>query len=111
MHDFEKHLLKNGFEQYRYCHRTKKLVKPESYELSSMSNTDYRYIRGDEVIIFGLNEKGMPPSIVYPRPSNIKDLGNGFVEYSHYRDSQMLELMHQLSNEDLLNKILTNFNI
>lgn len=71
MTHFEQHLISVGFERFEYDKKTKQLIPAIGYNLSSIGNLDYRFIKGDLQIVFGLHEKGKPPTLIYPRPEGI----------------------------------------
>ncbi len=65
---FEQYLLNNGWKKHRW---TENGLVPETkgrHEISTMSNIDYRYIKGDRVISYGLFSAGFPPTLVSPQP-------------------------------------------
>ena len=95
MTSFEKHLIDKGFKRFTLNTKTFKLEYANGYLLSSMVNLDYRYLKGNIMIIFGLSEKNKPPTLIYPRP--IRD---------NYSDDMMNRVLMKYSNNEILNAIL-----
>lgn len=64
---FEQYLLDQGFKRmiktlnYKFVD-----AKPDHY--SSLENILYWYVKDDKYIIFGLNERHKPPTLICPRP-------------------------------------------
>jgi hypothetical protein len=80
MHGFELFLLETGYIKTSINDKT----------ISSLSSLDRRYEKEGSVIIFGLSEKGKPPTIVYPRPI----ITNGNIS--------------KIASDDDINRILIN---
>ena len=69
MTGFELFLITKGFIKHRYNFKTQKNeVSTEKHTISTMTNLDYRYIKNNDIIIFGLHEKGKPTTLISPRP-------------------------------------------
>lgn len=73
MSPFEQYLISLGYKRYRKIYKKKQWVYEEDnegYSFSTMSSgdLDYRYILNDVEIIWGLDEHGKPPSLVWPNP-------------------------------------------
>lgn len=78
MTPLEQYLINIGYKRYRKAYEKKEFVYiPDTigYYFSTMVTgwLDYRYLKGDHEIIFGLNEKDKPPTLIYPRPKNVKE--------------------------------------
>ena len=61
---FGNFLEKNGFQRNKY---TKQGWKPTNKtDISSMGNYGYYFIKENAKVFIGLNEKGLPPTMIYP---------------------------------------------
>lgn len=72
----KKHIVRYLIEDQGYTpHRlvNGKYIPNNINDFSTMQNggIDIRYIKGDREIIYGLNEAGRPPTLIYPRPKII----------------------------------------
>ena len=99
---FEQYLIELGYKRFRKEFYKKQWryipVDDDNSVYSTMVSgwLDYRYILdGDEKteITFGLNEKGKPPTLCYPRPKGI------------YEDDEMNKLL-QLKTPDEIYKLI-----
>jgi hypothetical protein len=61
----EKDLISQGWE---VTHRIGKVDFAGYKTPSTMANLFNTYSKGNYRIIIGLNEKGLPPTLIYPRP-------------------------------------------
>jgi len=111
---FEKYLLKIGYKPFENNIYYKQnggsfsdKVPANKYALSSMGHLDYTYIKGDRVIIFGLNECKKPATLKWPRPQ-IKDaeLLKGYAEKHKCRPGWSCNA-NQL--DDAINRALLKF--
>jgi hypothetical protein len=87
---FEKYLIDNGWDFYTL--RDRAYIKPKRHQISTMGDVCYHYFHKDDpvidkinrgekvwdditpkdiarVIVVGLNEKGLPPTLISPRPN------------------------------------------
>ena len=106
MTGLENYLIEQGYTRYHYDHKTMSLVKSEGYLLSTMGNLDYRYVLDDDFdnqIIFGLNEKGKPATLIYPRPNIRVQKGSQFI--GNEEDNAMNTVLMNFSHEDILDAI------
>lgn len=106
MTSFEQHLVSNGYEKHLFNFKTRKneLEKEGRHTISTMVNLDYRYIKGDKTIVFGLNEKDKPPTLIYPRPLILVER-NGKTNLADISDASMNICLMKESNEDILEAI------
>lgn len=87
-------------------HKTQSNVMPSKYEiLSTMGNLDFRYVKDNHLIMWGLNEHKKPPTLIWPRPLSLvdKELRDGEV---HWMDDPMNRVLQKYSNEEIYNDIL-----
>jgi hypothetical protein len=69
MSKFELFLLSKGYKKYKEHKQELLSVDDNEYEISSMSNMCYVYLKDDKRITFGLCTHDRPPTIIGPRPS------------------------------------------
>jgi len=98
---FEQYLIEQGFE--RMVFKVGELVAQKNYLLSSMGDIDYRYIKEEKQIIFGLHEKDRPPTLIYPRPF-IKSNDPNVYSFS---DDAMNRVLMKYTPEEVLTQFLT----
>ncbi len=99
MTKFENYLIEQGFEKFQMNCKTMKLEKAgKNHVISTMENLDYRYIKNDLTIVFGLSQKDKPTTLIYPRP-NLKF--NSFVN-----DDQMNRILWKYKPEEILDSII-----
>jgi hypothetical protein len=77
---FEEYLISIGYKRYRqgYDSKTGRVNFVESYsdQFSTMGTCWYAFMINDDLqsqILFGLNEKDRPPTLVFPRPMGVHD--------------------------------------
>ena len=70
--------------------------KNGNHFVSTQSNIHIHYVKGNKRIIFGLSEKGKPPTLIYPRP-RLKE----YIQYSSYGDDAMNRVLASVSHDDL----------
>lgn len=71
MSPFEEYLISIGYKRFKYiprkgyeeCNETNSF-----YSTMTPGGLDYRYLLNDHEIIYGLDERGKPPTIVWPNP-------------------------------------------
>lgn len=96
---FPQYLIQLGWISHR-----KKFINGEfHYVLCEFNNVystlengglDFRFMKDGKEIIWGLNEKGNPPSLVYPRPDGMNE------------DHKVHRFINDHTNEEILNLIL-----
>lgn len=101
MDSFERHLLENGYKAYSRDFKNGGMKEANKY-YSSIDKIDNRYVKDEDYkneIIYGLNERGNPPTLIYPRP-RIKINGE---EYNMIigQDDSMNMCLSRESNEDI----------
>ncbi len=118
MTSFEKYLIQNNYKRYSFSVKDGYKLA-DTYNVSTMGEIHYHYININDpiidkinkdlsysmderlnVIVFGLNEVGKPPTLVYPRP-NI-ELNAGSKVYYNDRDNAMNTCLRLESNKDIL---------
>lgn len=110
---FEVYLLSIGYipHQEDFKRRKGKLVVTTSiadkYRLSSMGYMDYKYIRGDNVIVYGLNETKKPPTIKWPKPRIID--ADFVLEYKERHNIVNLCVFSEVQFDDVMSKTLHKF--
>ena len=101
-------LLKDkGYKPFRKIHKKGNFTyKPcdNNYFFSSMIHgfLDIRYIKNNKEFIFGLNEMGKPPTLIYPLPFILKN--DIFINCDDYTN----EMLRTKSASEIYNAILNN---
>jgi len=108
---FENYLHELGYKPYRVVYDYKKKdfdYLAGYFSLSSMDNggLNHVWINGDKKITYGLNEFGIPATIIYPRPIGYIKTSDGIEYYTPLRDYQMFNVLKKLGNEKTLDLIL-----
>lgn len=85
---FESRLLKLGYIRHSFNYKTKQLEISKRYLLSTMGDIYYVYIKDEIQIYWGLHEYDKPPTLIYPRPKDIRE--------------------HQHGGDDMMNRMLLN---
>ena len=64
------------------------------------------YEKNGKKVQLGLNVKGYPPSLIYPRPKAVTKLKSLSWIYDRYSlDGEMIELINSMSDEDILKEL------
>ena len=71
---------------------------PSSIIANAVSTT---YKKGDVVAIIGLGEKGIPPTLLYPKGIK-KEVYKDVVKYSVARDAEMIGWIDNSTDEEIL---------
>lgn len=71
---------------------------PSSIIPNGVSTT---YTKGDLVAIIGLGEKGLPPTLLYPKAIK-KTIFNDCVRYSVVRDAEMIGWIEKATDEQIM---------
>lgn len=103
--DFERLLISKGYKKYTFRNGRYEVAKNET--ISSIGVIDFRYIKDDNEIIFGLHEKGKPTTLIYPRPSIIVTKPNGTFIDQQYDDAVNIAL-NKLGSEVVYSAIFNN---
>jgi hypothetical protein len=104
MDAFELFLIKKGYVRYYLNMKTLRYEEPTRYLLSSVGHVRYSYFPKSEnvsgmkcididrknEVIFGLNESGKPPTLIYPRPEGV------------YSDDVVNRSLRNINFEDVL---------
>ena len=101
MTDFENYLLSIGYKKFYYDFKTNSLIETDKHQLSSNVNIDYRYIKDDITIVFGLSEQGKPATLIHPRPLMLMHTKDGIKHHQH--DDTMNAALHQFTPEEIYN--------
>jgi len=85
-------LIDNGYKAHRavYNKGVQEYIEVEfKNDYSSMvsGGLDYRFIKGDKEVIYGLNEYKKPPTLIRPRPKGV------------YRDDEMNRMLTEDSQK------------
>lgn len=93
-------LIEKGFKVYRKIYQgnsTFKYVECEYKGVFSSENgyLDYRFIKDNLEVIYGLNEKNKPPTLISPRPNDV------------YSDDEMNRKL-LVNSLDVYNEIIKN---
>lgn len=104
---FQEFIKSKGFKDFRYIIKGKKWelvshkecgISENSFSTMVHGGLDIRYVKDNITIIWGLNEVGKPPTLIYPRPK-VKN-NNLFILYN---DDLMNRILKNYSNEDIFN--------
>ena len=103
MSPIEQYLMSIGYERYRKVYNRKKkeweYIKDDvGYWFSTTESGMllYFYKKDDNEVIYGLNEKDKPPTLVWPRPENI------------YEDDEMNRILKQETPENIYKMLNIN---
>jgi len=108
MSAFEDYLISQGFQRMK---RTSEGFIPvgDNFTFSTMTSLSVCYVKDGLVIVYGLNERGLPPTLIEPRPKFIKE-GNVFRSYRDHDAHRWLantpfdEILQEIKNIDASNK-------
>ena len=92
---FERNVTKEGKVEY---------VKPRSY-FSSMGMVSLVYVKGDKEIRVGLSEKGLPPTLMHPRPRMYSK------KETILEDGTLLNGIYAQNSDKWMNRVLQNENV
>lgn len=83
--NFLDYAISQGFELYQGVHR--------DYSSLRHNGLDSRYKKGTDIIIWGLEEKGKSPTLIYPKPfgANTQD--------------EVFKILKTFSNEEIYNSL------
>ena len=106
---FENYLIKKGYK--RFVVENGKLYEPKNFYYSSL-NHFIRCIFKKDIndkfgIVFGLNDYGMPPILIEPRP-NIKDVIHKGYRFSFPYDDGVMSRILNDTDFDLIYESLLN---
>jgi len=69
-------LISKGYKKFRFITNKKGFkkeynpsIKDDTFSTMVDGGLDIRYEKDDDIWIFGLHEKGYPPTLIYPRPN------------------------------------------
>lgn len=65
---FEQFLIDKGFKKMILNLKTWQYEPADNHVLSTYGPTEFRYLKDDKEILWGLNERRKPPTLVSPRP-------------------------------------------
>ena len=111
MTSFEYMLIDKGYTKHIFNCITMEHELTTEHVISSMVNLDHRYIRGDNYICFGLNEKGKPSTLISPRPTitiqREREINGEKVTVfeDETLDDSMNVLLTKVDNEDIYNAL------
>lgn len=106
MTSFESFLVKKGYVKKVFDFKTMTYKEPKHHIISTMVNLDHRYLKDGKEIIFGLNEAGKPPTLIYPRP-NIELTRNGKIE-DNTSDDAMNVVLSKIDHEIIYQSMFNN---
>jgi len=103
MTSFEQMLLDKGYLKYSNNPKTKELELDNSDFFSTMGVLEYTYIHPitKRKVVFGLSEKGKPPTLIYPR-LNIMVFRKGEL-ITEVRDDAVNTALLKFDNEYIYN--------
>lgn len=109
---FENYLYESGFRPNRliYNNKTKDFYyKPGYFSISTQEEggLNHVWIKDSVMVTYGLNECGLPPTIVSPRPVGYIKKDNCIEYFSEIRDFQMHNILKKCGNEKTLELILS----
>lgn len=101
MTHFEQYLKYTGFAPFKMtgCKYDKRVLEPLSEKETGYFSTmvpgriSNIWVKDGKEVVFGLNEKGKPPTLCYPRPKGIR------------RDDEMNKLLKELEPEEIFKMI------
>lgn len=101
--DFGNFLIRKGFIPFSYKFINGKFEYKDPVQLSTITNggLDTRYIKDGLEITIGFQEKGLPPTILWPR-LNIKRNG----PYVHGFQHETIRILDKYKNEDILKGLI-----
>lgn len=99
MTSFEQMLLDKGYLKYSNNSKTKELELDNSDFFSTMGVLEYTYIypTTKRKVVFGLSEKGKPPTLIYPRPKILLFRGGDLI--TEIRDDAVNVALLTFDNE------------
>lgn len=99
MTSFEQMLLNKGYLKYSNNSTTKKLELDNSDSLSTMGILEYTYMHpaSGRKVVFGLSEKGKPPTLIYPRPRIYLFRDGGII--TEVRDNAVIVALQKFGDE------------
>ena len=100
---FIEYIESQGFKKMVMSTKTFKLEEPSEYAiLSTMGYLDFRYVKGEKVITWGLNEHGKPPTLISPLPYKLMELKDN--EY-YGQNAPMDRVLQKYSPEEILKEL------
>jgi len=71
-------LIDNGYKAFRKVYKDKSFHYIEcefknDYSTTVNGNMDYRFVKDNKEVVFGLHEQHKPPTLIHPRPKGIND--------------------------------------
>jgi hypothetical protein len=89
------YLIEKGYKPFRWSrNRLTPCDRPIEFSSVTVGGVDVRLIKGNSVFIYGLHEKGKPPTLIYPRPKGI------------YLDDEMNRFLSENTDEEVFKKLL-----
>lgn len=108
MSGFEKYLIENGFVMHKFDFKLGKNIPVKKHHISTMTNLDHRYIKDDKVLVFGLHEVGLPPTLISPRPFVYLIRHDGLFTTCDYSDNIMNRILADYTNDIILEHCYNN---
>ena len=96
----EKFLLENGFIQHFFSFGKLTTQKQHTYP-SSIGHICCHYIKNNDIYTIGLNEKGLPPTFVSPRPQILvkhEENEKEIISFAPMRDYMVNRLLLKYEN-------------
>lgn len=101
----EQWLIDNGFTQMFFNGKEWTTKKHHTYP-STMGHLTCLLVKDGVEVVYGLNERGLPPTWISPRPL-VNFEHNGGVWHRHMSDNECNALMQRLTDEDFFNLMFT----
>lgn len=110
---FENYLIEQGFKRYRQVFEKGNWRLEEIYKgsVSTMWDLAFIYLKGDLKIIFGLGEKGKPPTLQSPRHFTVTWSGEDFIRRRLVNDDEMNRILMKYSPAEVLHAIENKTNL
>ena len=105
---FPDYLISIGYVPH-YIDFNDKLVPGKfKHRYSTLGIFEYHFIKGDSTIIWGLNEVGNPPMLIWPRPNDgeVTVQLNGKSARKLMTDDEMYRIILSTTNEELFGMIV-----
>lgn len=104
MSEIEKYLIDSGWIRYN---SSGEICMGDNYLISGISNTNYSYKSGDDLISYGLYEYGYPPTLI--TRLNIRKYIRDGVYTSEGNRSNMDLILSKFTPSDIIESIINGY--